>query len=193
MLWPFILPLQITCGVLLLAVGLLTAYASPKRWSRMTGFFFYSAIALVAFIPSCTGIMLAVDGIRFGDFSYLSYGDIPDARSQRYLPEAATNIRMRKHANGYLASYKISTEEFSTYLDALWDKYGEDSAVGRRGFSDEGTSVDPEMFNLTFGDLGWACPSNATIYYSPRESDGGGATYYLDAVNGIVFQQTGFW
>jgi putative effector of murein hydrolase LrgA (UPF0299 family) len=68
MLWPLVLPFQITCVVLLVAVAALTAYASPKGWKRATSFVCYSAIGFLVFIPSCTGIMLVVDAIRFGDF-----------------------------------------------------------------------------------------------------------------------------
>jgi hypothetical protein len=137
--------------------------------------------------------MMAVDAVRFGDFMYASYSDIPDFRSQRYLPENAIDISMRKHANGYYARYKISTDEFNLYLDDLWQKYGQYSAVERGGFFDEGKPVDAESFRMTFGNLGWECPSEAIVYYSPREGDGGGATYYVDSDSGLVFQRTGFW
>lgn len=137
--------------------------------------------------------MMVVDAVRFGDFSYASYDDIPDFRSQRYLPQVATNITMRKHANGYLARYTISAEDFRLYLDDLWDKYGDRSAVKRGGFSDEGKPVEPQTFAMEFGHLGWECPSHAIVFYSPSEGDGGGATYYVDAEAGLVFQRTGFW
>ncbi len=72
-------------------------------------------------------------------------------------------------------------------------EFGEHSAVERGGFFDEGKPVNPETFNRTFADLGWDCPSDAIVYYSPSEADGGGATYYVDAVAGLVYQRTGFW
>jgi hypothetical protein len=193
MFWPVVLPFQITCAVLLLAVVVFTAIARPQDWSRATTFVLYTTIALIAFIPACTGIMVVVDAVRFGDFNYASYDDIPDFRSQRYLPSVATNITMRKHANGYRARYKISGEDFRLYLDDLWRKHGDHSAVKRGGFVDEGKEVDSETFAITFGDLGWQCPSSAIILYSPSEGDGGGATYFVDAEGGIVFQRTGFW
>lgn len=193
MFWPLILPFQITCGVLSVAVFVLTALASPKIWGRLKTFVIYSAVAILAFVPSCTGIMVAVDAIRFGDFRYASYDDIPDFRSQRYLPELAVDIRMRKHSNGYRARYKLSGNEFQAYLNELWQKYGEFSAVPRREFADEEKSVDPKVFQVTFGDLGWDCSSEGIIYHSPSEGDGGGATYYVDANAGVVFQRTGFW
>lgn len=196
MFWPLILPFQITCGVLLVGVALLTMFASPKSGNHFKSLCFYSLIGLVAFIPSCTGIMMAIDAVRFGDFKYASFHDIPDFRSQRYLPEAATEIQMRKHANGYFARYKLSSDEFISFLDELWQKYGEFSAADRGEHHKEGRSfksVDPESFDRTFADLGWVRPTDAIVYYSPSEADGGGATYYVDADSGLVFQRTEFW
>ncbi|WP_442511769.1 hypothetical protein SH528x_003487 [Novipirellula sp. SH528] len=137
--------------------------------------------------------MLIADSIRFGNFHYESFDEIPDFRSQRYLPDAATNIEMQKHANGYRARYDISANDFRSYLDELWTKYGEHSAVERGGFMDEERAASPELFDGTFGGLGWDCPANAIVYYSPSEGDGGGATYYFDADAGLMFQRTGFW
>lgn len=193
MFWPVVLPFQITCAVLFTAVILLTLFASPRTWGRDKTFFLFSALAFVAFVPACTGIMSLVDSVRFGDFQYSSYSDIPDWRSQRYLPELAIAIQMRKHANGYFARYKMPNAEFKAYLEDQWKKYGQHSAVERNGFMDEGKPVDAESFNMTFAELGWNCPPGAIVYYSPSEADGGGATYYVDAAAGLVYQRTGFW
>jgi hypothetical protein len=193
MLWPVILPFQITCAVLLVVVVAFTAFATPKTWSRVTAFILYTGIAFLAFIPSCTGIMLAVDAVRFGDFHYATYDDIPDFRSKRYLPQAATDIQMNKHASGFRARYTIRADVFAAYLDDLWRTHEEHSPVQRGGISDEGNPVNLESFNHRFGDLGWKCPSNAVVHHSPGEGDGGGATYYVDADAGLVFQITGFW
>ncbi len=137
--------------------------------------------------------MIVADSIRFGHFHYASFDDIPDFRSRRYLPEAASNIEIHKHANGYRARYAISTSDFKTYLDGLWKQCGAHSAVERGGFMDEGQAVSLELFNHTFDGLNWTCPATAIVYYSPTEGDGGGATYYFDTDAGLMFQRTGFW
>ena len=193
MFWSLVLPFQITCVVLLGAVIVLTRFASTQVRSRAKTFFLYSGIASILFIPACTGIMEIVDVIRFGDFSYASYDDIPDFRSQRYLPTGATDIQMRKHYNGYFARYRLSSEDFNSYLDELWQKYGEYSAVERGEMHDDDESVDQKSFDRTFRGLGWDCPADANVYHSPSEGDGGGATYYVDTVSDLVFQRTGFW
>lgn len=137
--------------------------------------------------------MMLIDGVRFGDFHYAAYADIPDIRSQRYLPPAATNIQMRKHANGYLARYQLPASELTAYLDNMWKEHGSQSAVERGVFFGEGQPVDPETFAMQFGELGWECPPQTIMYSSPSEADGGGAFYYVDAANGMVYQRTGFW
>lgn len=83
---------------------------------------------------------MAVDAFRFGDFSYSAYDQIPDFRSQRYMPESATDIQIRKHANGYLARYTLAADEFNLYLDGMWQQYREDSTVER-----ESTSVHTDQ------------------------------------------------
>ncbi|WP_236621257.1 hypothetical protein [Rhodopirellula sallentina] len=193
MLWPIVLPFQLTGVAFLLVVVLLTATRTPRKWSRIKTLLISSIAAIVLFIPSCTGVMLVTDSIRFGHFHYDSFEAIPDFRSQRYLPTAASNIEMHKHANGYRARYDISAADFEAYLDGLWTQYGEHSAVERGGFMDEGQTVSPELFNHTFDGLNWTCPATAIVYYSPSEGDGGGATYYYDADAGLMFQRTGFW
>ena len=178
---------------MLVAVVAFTIFVSPKKWGRAKSLYTVSTVALVAFIPSCIGITMMVDAVRFGDFTYASYSDIPDFRSQRYLPEAATSITMRKYGSGYYAHYKISELDFESYLNGLLKTYGEYSAVKRGGFSNEGEAIDREYFNAIFSDLGWDCPANGIVYHSPSEGDGGGATYYLDPEKGEAFQRTGFW
>ncbi|WP_413432581.1 hypothetical protein [Crateriforma spongiae] len=193
MLWPVILPFQITCGVMLIVMLGYTAFPYPTKLTRPKAFLLGFAFSLVTFIPSCTGIMMAVDTVRFGDFHYNSYDDVPDFRSRRYLPENATDIHMHKHANGYYARYTLPEHEFVSYLDELWSKYGEHSAVERGGFMDEGQAVNCEMFDLRFGHIGWDCPEGSVVYYSPSEPDGGGATYYVGPDSTSVTQRTGFW
>ena len=193
MFWPIVLPFQITGVASLLVVVLLTATRTPRKWSRVKTLLISSLAASVLFIPSCTAVMFVADSIRFGHFHYDSFDDIPDFRSRRYLPDAASNIEIHKHANGYRARYAISASEFNAYRDDLWAQYGEHTAVERGGFMGEGQTTSPELFNHTFDGLNWTCPKNAIVYYSPTEDDGGGATYYFDADAGLMFQRTGFW
>lgn len=193
MLYPVVLPFQITILVLAIAVVAITTLAPLLKWKRGKTFLITSLVALVAFIPSCTGIMFVVDEFRFGHFEYQTYKDIDDFRPQRYLPTAATSITMYKIDSGFRARYSISEPDFRAYVDGLWEKYGRFSAVKREQLSGEGSSVDADELQRRFRGLGWKPLANAIKYHSPRERDGGGATYYFDADAGMVYQRTDYW
>ncbi len=193
MLWPIELPFEIACWTLATVVIVLTAMAPLLKWRRGKTVRVSSALAMVALVPSCTGIMFVVDKMRFGTFEYATIQDIDDFRARRYLPPAASDITMHKQASGYRARYSISAPELHAYLDHLWDTYGEASAVERDQRLGEGEIASKEMQELFFTELGWDPFENATVYCSPVEADGGGATYYFDSNAGIVMQRTGYW
>jgi hypothetical protein len=192
MLWPFILPLQLTATGLVVAVIAFTVLAPKVGWKRTTAFPLGALLAILAFVPSCTGVMFALDQIRFGRFEYQSYSEITDFRAQRYLPPSAVAISMYKHPQGYKAKYSIAETDFHKYLDELWEKYGQYSAVERHGFAGEDEPPYPEEFDQ-YAEQEWPPLKNAITYYSPTESDGGGAEYLYDKDAGIVYQTTGYW
>ena len=193
MLWPIILPIKIAFWALTAAVVAATILAPSLNWHRGKTFLISLSLAVIAFVPSCIGIMFAVDGIRFGKFEYTTFDEVDDFRAERYLPIAARNITMHKHANGYRARYVISNTDFHADLDYLWHESGEKSAFERGKLWGEGSPVTKEEQNRVFSELGWEPLENAIKYYSPREADGGGATYYYDSVAGVAMQRTGYW
>ncbi|QDV73509.1 hypothetical protein [Botrimarina mediterranea] len=192
MLWPLILPLQITATGLVVAVIAFTVLAPKTGRKRTTAFSLGVLLAILAFVPSCTGVMLALDKIRFGRFEYQSYNEITDFRAQRYLPPSAVAISMFTYPNGYLAKYSISVTDFHNYLDELWEKYGKHSAVPRHKMSGEDVPPYPDEFD-EYVEQGWPPLKNAITYYSPHEDDGGGAKYLFDKDAGVVYQRTGYW
>mgnify|MGYP001551322559 CR=1 FL=1 len=195
MFWPIVLPFTLTFCSLVAIVAAIAMFAPKLKWKRGKAFLLSSVLALVAFIPSCSGIKFVVDAFRFGDFEFETFGDVNDLRAERYLPMTATQITMHKpnHGNGYRARYFISKSDFMAYLDDLWDEYGDFSAVERGGFSDEGSLATQDDLNRIFGDLEWEPLGNAIVYYSPRKANGRGATYYFDSETGIAFQRTAYW
>lgn len=193
MLWPLQLPFLITCllmGLFVLAVAILSA---RLKWNPTTASFFAVFIAVLAFIPSCTGVMMVVDSVRFGAFEFASFDEINDFRAERYMPPNATKISMVKFPACYYAKYVLSKEALEAYLDELWREYGHRSASKRGAMYDEGKTAYREQMNLEFRDLNWELPNKSTVYYSPSESDGGGAKYYYDAQSGVVYQRTAYW
>jgi len=193
MLWPIVLPFKITFWSLTAFVVLVTAIAPVLKWKRAKTLLVSTLLAMLAFTPSCTGVMYLVDAMRFGYFEYATFDDVNDFRAERYLPTAASNIKMHKHANGYRAQYTISDAEFHAYLDKLWAEFGEFSAVERGEMSGEGSPASQEELERLFSEFDWKSLENAIEYYSPTEADGGGATYYFDCEGGVAYQRTGYW
>jgi hypothetical protein len=193
MLWPLVLPFTITFWLLIAVVAMATAIAPLLKWKCVKVFFIATSLALIAFIPSCAGIMHLADKLRFGYFEFATFDDVKDFRAERYLPKAASKIKMYKQANGYQAQYRISSADFHAYLDSLWTEYGQYSAVKRGEMMDQGMAASHEEMDRVFADIGWKPLSGAVVYYSTRELDGGGATYYFDANAGVAYQRTGYW
>ena len=171
MLWPIVLPFQITSCVLLTLIVIATLAAPLAKWKRLPTFFGVLLLSLVAFIPSCAGIMNIVDAKRFGVFNYRTFQEVNDFRVERYLPPAARDITVDKYAQGFRARFTIKQSELDAYLDEVWSLHGERSAV-KRGEMSAMKLVDKESHELRFGDLGWAYLDDATEIYGPTAGNG---------------------
>jgi hypothetical protein len=192
MLWPLVLPFQITISLLMALVAFFTVFAPIVKWKRGKMFGISLAFGCLAFIPSCVGIMVIIDSQRFGTFQYNSASEVNDFRVARYLPAKSRNISLKKYPNGYRAKYSISKADLLSYLDALWDKYGEQSVTPRDQLHD-GEPVSVDSIDHVFADLKWPALKNPIEFHSPHEDDGGGATYYFDATTDTVYQRAGYW
>jgi hypothetical protein len=192
MLWPYELPAQITFWIMLAMIGVSTFLAIVLKRKPSRAFFVSTTLAIIAYIPSCSLIMSALDGRRFGVFQYASYGDVQDFRIYRYLPHAARSITLEKTAMGHRAKYLISEAELRDYVDKLWKESGDGSAIARSDTND-GEVVEPEEISRQFGDLGWPPLSNAIRFHSPVQRDGGGAEYFLETNTGTVYHRAGYW
>lgn len=192
MLWPLVLPFQITISLLMALVALLTALAPIVKWKRGKMFGISLAFGCLAFIPSCMGIMAIIDSQRFGTFQFNSASGVNDFRVARYLPAKARNISLKKFPAGHCAKYSISKADLLSYLDALWDRYGQHSAISRDQLHD-GEPVSVDSIDHVFADLKWPALKNPIEFHSPIENDGGGATYYFDATTDTVYHRAGYW
>ena len=103
MLWPIILPFQITVCFVAVLVGAATAVASIVRCRRLPTFLVASSLGILAFVPSCNAIMRVLDRQRFGVFEYASFSEINDHRVERYLPSSAEAIIVDRRAQGFRA------------------------------------------------------------------------------------------
>jgi hypothetical protein len=192
MLWPIVLPFQITSCVLLTLIVIATLAAPLAKWKRLPTFFGVLLLSLVAFIPSCAGIMNIVDAKRFGVFNYRTFQEVNDFRVERYLPPAARDITVDKYAQGFRARFTIKQSELDAYLDEVWSLHGERSVV-KRGEMSAMKLVDKESHELRFGDLGWAYLDDATEIYGPTAGNGAGFSVWYSPSQGIAYQRGGYW
>lgn len=202
MLWPIILPLQITFWLFAALIGFLTACAPAWKWRRNRTFSLSLLSALLLFVPSCTGIMSIVDAFRFGKFRHASFSDVNDPRVGRYLPTAATDITLIKHPSGHLARYSISESDLKNSIDDLWKQYGKRPATPREDLHEHVLKNPMNLAEKPWIPGGierelrsseWQVPGNSIELHSPVESDGGGATYFYDPATRTAYHSAGYW
>jgi hypothetical protein len=192
MLWPLVLPFQITSCILAVLIAAGTMITPVRKWGRPKTFGVLTITSFVLFIPSCIGVTSIVDAYRFGTFQYAAYTELQDFRVERFVPEKARNITVSKYATGHKAKYTISEQELSAYLDQLWEAHGKQSAIPRKDLKGQ-VVVAPQTIQADFSGLDWPLLENAVEYHSPVEADGGGATYYFSRESSIVYHRAGYW
>ena len=192
MLWTLILPIQITACVIACAIACLTLAAPLVRLRRLPTFLVACLLGLVAFVPSCAGIMKIVDARRFGLFTYDTAADVRDFRVERYLPPTARNITLHKQAQGFRARYTISETELKSYLDDLWARYGHSSIV-QRGESLDGEDVPEECHQGVYGDLGWPHLPDAVAFSGPSAANGAGFVVWYSRSRQVAYQLARYW
>jgi hypothetical protein len=202
MLWPIILPAEITFWLFAALIGFLTVRAPAWKWRRSRTFSLSLLSALLLFAPSCIGIMSIADTFRFGKFHHASFSNVNDFRVERYLPTAAADITLIKHPSGHLARYSISESDLKNYVDDLWKKFGEYSATPREDLHEHLLQNPMNLAEkpwipggiereLQWGE--WQVPGNSIELHSPVESDGGGATYFYDPATQTAYHRAGYW
>lgn len=193
MLWPVVQPFNITLGSFTILIVVLTILAPLFGWKRFKILQITFVIAFVAFVPCCALTMNVLDKTRFGYFEHPTYSEVRDSHVERYLPPAATKIKIDKILNGFRAQYLIREADLLSYLDELWAKYGDRSSISRKHFTDDGAVANKEELGLYFKKYGWTLPEKTIRYYSPVGDNGAGSTYYFDQQTGTVFQHAGYW
>jgi hypothetical protein len=135
--------------------------------------------------------------------------EISDPRIMRYLPVAATDIRLISDRNGHMAHYRISAEAFDTFLAEVWKRYQEERATQPKSWEHYGKEdiaaarkgspvgrYEPRVRSteIIFDEpIVWEPLENATRYGGPRKRSAAGATYYFDRETGIACHDAGYW
>ena len=194
MFWPAVLPFEITSWLSLAFLVLAVIYAMRSKRTTWKVICVATGLALIGFIPSCIGVGLVLDNFRFGHFHHETFADVDDFRIERYLPTESHNIDLFKNhsGNGYRAKYEISHADLQAYIDAMWERWGEQSAISRSDLDRPNTKYS-ELVLPEFAELEWSLNGEVEVFHSPVEGDGGGATYYHNANTGLTLQRAGYW
>ena len=192
MLWPLVLPAQITLAILLGCVGVATAVAPCARRKRLPVFLVASLLAMVAFIPGCLVVMRVIDARRFGVFEYAAFEGVADARVERFLPPAATRITLEKRAGGFRARFRIEEVQLRAFVDSSWNQYGDRSIV-KRSEQNPSALAAAGLQRLRFGDLGWPPLDDAQEYQGPTAANGAGFVVWFSPSMGIAYEWAGYW
>jgi hypothetical protein len=192
MLWPIVLPFKITLCLFAAVVAAMTLSAPLLKWRRGKTFLNTVLLGLVAFIPSCAAINTVLDKHRFGVFHYATFDEVADFRVERYLPPTSNDITIEKTASGFRAKFHIKESELVAYLDDLWTRYGDRSAVARSD-SQNGSSANPEGFMFYFKGLDWPPLTDATLFKGPVADNGAGCWIWYSKSQGIAYERAGYW
>ncbi len=204
MLWPVVLPAEITFWLLAIIVVLLTALAPRWKWKRGPTLAVSMLLSMPLFIPACIVVMAVVDSQRFGIFRYGNASEIDDFRILRYLPPAATNITLEKREGGHRARYSISEKDLQSFLDEVWRMYGKDSTIPREKADEDSPPLSRQAdrsrreaiqdeFTSRFEGLGWQVPEELKVIRAPVFNNGAGATYFYDASTGTAYHRGSYW
>lgn len=191
MFWSMVLPFKITSYLLLLSITLVTLFKPFIKWSRKKTFLISFSLAIVLFIPSCTGVQIVIDKYRFGKFQYSNSNEIEDKGIKYSLPQNAKNITLYKLDTGHYAKYQISKSDLLRYINKLWEKEEISSEIKRRNI--EGKSVDKSHLQSQFKNTDFLIENDAIQFNGVFHLNGAGSTYNYVPTKGIVYQRTSYW
>lgn len=193
MFWPLQLPFLLTVTLMAALLATATYHAPRLKTSRARALTLGALLALLAFIPACSGIGFVVDRFRFGAFSYADFADVNDFRVQRFLPPAARDITVKKHASGFIAKYRIYEPELSAFLDELWAQHGAQSSLQRNELS-PGAASDEQQHQVNFdSQVNWPFIPGMKIHPGPVAPTGASFTIWYSAGAGIAYQRAAYW
>jgi hypothetical protein len=192
MFWPLVLPAKIAFWGLIASVAAATVFAPRFAVKRPKAFALSAVLAVLAFVPSCISVQVALDFFRFGEFHYDNYDRVNDFRVYRYLPEGVTDVTLEKGGGGFRAKFSISRAELESWIDEQWALYGDKSELARAKV-DSRRSVGLDEIARKFGDFAEPLPSDAVEYAGPVAPNGAGFTIWYSAHQGLGYEQAGYW
>jgi hypothetical protein len=164
--------------------------------------------SIVAFIPSCTLGSVAIEQLAMGRSHHATIDGIWDRRVRFYLPAAARDIALDKTGAGFRACFVIDPAALEAHLDAAFAAIGEMREADPEDEWNATRAGDPyaderriESLRRELSELLPLAPDGFDVgtlrgfkrYRSPRESDGGGCSFWIDPGTGRCFARAGYW
>lgn len=177
MLRTFVLPFQITAGIVLaiLVVGLfvLSVLRVKGRWPYEA----LVALLVVASVPLFLAINAVMDRVRYGEFHYATVTQIEDPYIR--LPPSATQIELFKFAHAHEAKFQVESGNLKTWLE-------QEGATLEPGF-------DPMLFKHRFKESGWEPEDGLIEYQGPSLSRGARFTVWHHPKSSRTYLKAWYW
>lgn len=185
---PVVLPFQITVVVFVVA---LVAIRILLR--RKTALAIALLFSFLLFVPSCIGIALIVDAIRYGQFEYATATEIDDPYVK--IPKSARSITLHKYSSGHEIRFACEYEELVTWMKSVDDRRNQFAAT--TPFELDKGLVDAKVRRQSFGNLfarhGWSMPDDVVHYKGWRSARGSGFDVWYSPSNSTGFIRDGYW
>jgi hypothetical protein len=194
MLWPLILPFKITSLVIGGFIAAVLIFAPALGWQRSKALLWSLLLGAVLFIPSCMVVEKCVDKTRFGGFAYPNFAAVANPRVVRWLPPSAQDITGYCASHGHRARFQIGKDALITWLNGFRSRFGKGDDAKPLAIEDlRSRRMEPEYFNLWFGNFGWECPPDFIEMDSPRAPNGAGFTVWYSETQGTAYLRAGYW
>jgi hypothetical protein len=193
---PLVLPFQITAAifVVLWCAGALLL-RTPKRIAVL------SLASVLLFIPSCVGVMMIVDLLRYGRFEYKTTAELPhDGYIE--LPADATNITPFRKGAGHWARFTIDTPSLRAWVDErrslrpdldISHDENEWASQNERPEWPRTLELNQQIFANHFPGTGWTYDPSMIQVYVSRSDRGGGYTLWHVPSTGDTYISAGYW
>jgi hypothetical protein len=183
--FPFVITLSVA-GIALLASGAFAPAFGKTRWQ---GIRLILPLIVIAFIPSCFGVMKVVHHFQYGRFNFANWNEVRDYSIRDWLPKSAIDIEVDSYPQGFRARYIVSKRDLDQWFDDYWNKYGEYSAIERVPVE----QGDPDWLDIDFKELDWPKLPDVLLYEGPTADNGAGFTIWFSESQEIVYEQAGYW
>lgn len=186
-----ILPLQITCVIVLLVVA--GTYRVLRRSRKVApAAQLAAATGVVAVVPILFLVSGIVDSFRYGVFRFERAAEIGDPHV--LLPESATGITLHKFGSGHEVRFTIDPPGLASWMESVAnrrrDQLGQPTPFQEQPKDGHGDLRD---FENEFGRNGWTMPADVVRYRGWRWPTGAGFDVWYSPSTQEGYIRAGYW